>query len=651
MARKNKEYTSKQIVVLEGLAPVRKRPAMYIGTTGKRGLHHCLFEIVDNSIDEALGGYAKNVWVILHPDDSVSIADDGRGFPVDIMPKYNKSALEVLMTKLHAGGKFEGEAYKVSGGLHGVGSSVVNALSSWLRMEVRRDGKIYTQEYKKGVPQYNVKTKKETDVKKLAFFSKDHITGSTTTFKPDPIIFKEITAFDPKVIKDSLRDRAYLISGIYFHFYNEKDNNEYHFYFEGGIVSLIKNLNKSKEVIHEPIYIKKEEDDKTLEVSIQYNEGSRENIQSFVNIIKTVEGGSHMAGFKTALTRTIKDYTTNLNGKNDQQQGKEIAGTDTLEGLTAVISLKMPSKELQFEGQTKGKLGNSEIQPFVAKAVREGLVTYFEEHPAEARAILGKILLTVKARKAAKAAREAITRKGAFDSLGLPGKLADCQSKSPEESELYIVEGDSAGGSAKQGRDRKFQAILPLRGKILNTEKATLDRVIAFPELKDLIVALNMGIGETLDPKKLRYHRIIIMTDADVDGAHIATLLLTFFFRHLPQVIEGGYLYIAQPPLYKITSGKKEFHYVYTEEEKEKTVSEINKKGKTFELQRYKGLGEMNPDQLWETTMNPGKRLLKKTTIEDAQKADEIFITLMGPDVPPRRRFIQTRAKLAELDI
>jgi len=651
MAQKNKEYTSKQIVVLEGLSPVRKRPAMYIGTTGKRGLHHCLFEIVDNSIDEALGGYAENVWVVLHSDDSITVADDGRGFPVDIMPKYNKSALEVLMTKLHAGGKFEGQAYKVSGGLHGVGSSVVNALSSWLRMEVRRDGKIYTQEYKRGAPQYDVKTKKETGVKKLAFLCKNHITGSTTTFKPDPTIFKETTEFDPKIIKDSLRDRAYLISGIYFHFYNEKNNTEYHFYFEGGIVSLIKNLNKSKEVIHEPIYIKKEEDDKTLEVSIQYNQGSRENIQSFVNIIKTIEGGSHVAGFKTALTRTIKEYAANLNGKNDQQQGKDISGNDTLEGLTAVVSLKMPSKNLQFEGQTKGKLGNSEVQPFVAKAVREGLSTYFEEHPAEARAILGKILLTVKARKAAKAAREAITRKSVFDSLGLPGKLADCQSKSPEESELYIVEGDSAGGSAKQGRDRKFQAILPLRGKILNTEKAALDRVIAFPELKDLIVALNMGIGETINPKKLRYHRIIIMTDADVDGAHIATLLLTFFYRHLPQIIEGGYLYIAQPPLYKITSGKNEVYYVYTEEEREKIISDLNKRGKTFDLQRYKGLGEMNPEQLWETTMDPKNRILKKATIADAQKADEVFVTLMGSDVPPRRRFIQTHAKLAELDI
>jgi len=649
MAKTNKNYTSKQIIVLEGLAPVRKRPAMYIGTTGKRGLHHCLFEIVDNSIDEALGGYAKNVWVILHSNNSVTVADDGRGFPVDIMPKYKKSALEVLMTKLHAGGKFEGQAYKISGGLHGVGSSVVNALSSWLRMEVRRDGKIYTQEYKKGVPQYDVKTKEKTDIKRMEKLYKNNTSGSTTTFQPDPLIFKEIIEFDPAVIKKSLRDRAYLISGIYFHFYDEKSKKEYHFYFEGGIISLIKNLNKSKTVIHEPIYIRKEENDEILEVAIQYNEGAKENVSSFVNIINTIEGGAHVAGFKTALTRTIKDYAAKLNGKGDT--GKEISGPDTLEGLTAVISLKMPSKELQFEGQTKSKLGNSEVQPFVAKAVREGLATHFEEHPSETKIILAKVLLTVKARKAAKAAREAITRKGIFDSLGLPGKLADCQSKSPEESELYIVEGDSAGGSAKQGRDRKFQAILPLRGKILNTEKASLDRVIAFPELKDLIVALNMGIGETLDPKKLRYHRIIIMTDADVDGAHIATLLLTFFFRHLPEVILGGYLYIAQPPLYKISSGKKEFCYVYTEEEKEKVVDDINKKGKTFELQRYKGLGEMNPDQLWETTMNPKKRLLKRTTIIDAQKADEIFITLMGSDVPPRRRFIQTRAKLAELDI
>ncbi|MBU2592467.1 MAG: DNA gyrase subunit B [Patescibacteria group bacterium] len=643
------EYTGKQIIVLEGLSPVRKRPAMYIGSTSTTGLHRCLFEIVDNSIDEALADFAKNIWVIIHQDGSATIADDGRGFPVDIMPKYKKSALEILMTKLHAGGKFEGEAYKVSGGLHGVGSSVVNALSKWLRMEIRRNGKIYTQEYSRGIPKTDVTTTKATKIKKLEALYRDKITGSTTTFMPDSAIFKETMDFDPQTVKNSLRDRAYLIPGVSFHFYNEKDQSEYHFYFDGGIVSLIKNLNKNKTVIHSPIYIKLEEDDKTVEIALQYTDSSRETLLSFVNIIKTEEGGTHVAGFKSALTRAVKDYSQKIiNGKGDKNG--EIIGNDTLEGLTGVISLKMPSKDLQFEGQTKAKLGNSEAQPFVAKAVKEGLSTYFEENPSEARNVLLKVLLTVRARKAAKAAREAITRKGLFDSLGLPGKLADCQSKDPEESELYIVEGDSAGGSAKQGRDRKFQAILPLRGKILNTEKARIDKIIEFPELKDLIIALGMGIGESINREKLRYHRIIIMTDADVDGAHIATLLLTFFYRHLPEVINGGYLYLAQPPLYKIKSGKEE-KYVYTEEEKEEFVTELNKKGKPVDIQRYKGLGEMNPEQLWETTMNPENRILKRTTVEDAQKADEVFVTLMGPEVPPRRHFIQTHAKMATLDI
>lgn len=648
MAQKS-EYTGKQVVVLEGLAPVRKRPAMYIGTTGPEGLHHCLYEIVDNSIDEALGGYAKNIWVILHKNGSATVADDGRGFPVDAIAKYNKSALEVLMTMLHAGAKFGGEAYKISGGLHGVGSSVVNALSEWLKMEVRRDKKIYFQEYSRGKPRAKVTTIKKTGVKELEDLVSDFTAGSTTTFKPDPKVFKETVEFDPQVIKKSLRDRAYLTPGLYFHFFNQKNNQEYHFYFEGGVVSLVKNLNKNKKVLHDPVFVQGEDEDKTVEVSVQYNESSRENLISFVNVINTKEGGTHTAGFKTALTRAIKDYAEKIgvfkNGKNG-----DLAGSDTLEGLTAVISVKMPSKELQFEGQTKAKLGNSEIQPLVAKIVKDGLDVYFEEHPADAKVILGKILLTAKARRAAKAAREAITRKGILDSLGLPGKLADCQTKDPEDSELYIVEGDSAGGSAKQGRDRKFQAILPLRGKILNTEKAHLDKIIEFNELKDLIVALGMGIGETANVEKLRYHRVIIMTDADVDGAHIDTLLLTFFYRHLPQVIEGGYLYLAQPPLYKISSGKEE-NYVYTEEEKDQIVGELKKKAKPITLQRYKGLGEMNPDQLWETTMNPENRILKKTTIEDGQRADEIFTTLMGAEVPPRKHFIQTNAKMATLDI
>jgi len=655
MAKKSKsakaadKYTGKQIIVLEGLAPVRKRPAMYIGSTSSYGLHHCLYEIVDNSIDEALAGFADNIWVILHKDGSATVADDGRGFPVDIMPKYGKSALEILMTKLHAGGKFEGKAYKVSGGLHGVGSSVVNALSEWLRMEVRRNGKIYSQEYARGKAKGNVTTIRKTKTKKLEELIPPGGTGSITTFKPDPVIFKETTEFDSGLIKKSLRDRAYLVSGLFFHFYNEIDNNEYHFCFEGGLVSLVKNLNKNKNVFHPPIYIQGDEEGKNLEVVIQYNETTRENLISFVNIIKTREGGTHVAGFKTALTKSIKDYAQKIDALKDGKNG-EITGNDTLEGLTTIISLKMSSKNLQFEGQTKAKLGNSEVKPLVAKIVKQGLDTYFEEHPADAKIILSKILLTVKARRAAKAAREAVTRKGIFDSLGLPGKLADCQSQDPKNSELYIVEGPSAGGSAKQGRDRKFQAILPLRGKILNTEKARLDKIIEFAELKDLVIALGIGIGETIDIKKLRYHQIIIMTDADVDGAHIATLLLTFFYRHLPQIVEGGYLYLAQPPLYKISLGKN-IRYAYTEEEKDETIRELKKQKGSIILQRYKGLGEMNPEQLWKTTMNPKNRILKQLTIEDAQRADEAFTILMGPEVPPRRHFIQTHAKMATIDI
>jgi DNA gyrase subunit B len=552
------------------------------------------------------------------------------------------------MTKLHAGGKFDGKAYKVSGGLHGVGASVVNALSSWLRVESRRGGKIYFQEYRAGVPQGDVKIVKKSSSEFLSRIIKPSISGTTTTFKPDPKIFKETTKLDPKLIVESLRQRAYLVPKIFFHFYDQIKEKEYHFYFEGGIISLLKNLNRGKEVLHPPILIKgsEEKNQVNVEVAIQYNDSTRENVVSFVNVINTHEGGTHLAGFRSALTRVIKDYAQQINNLKEKH---DLSGEDTREGLTAIVSVKMPSKELQFEGQTKMKLGNSEVQPIVAKIVRDELRTYFEEHPQDARAVLGKVILAMKARKAARAAKDAIMRKGVFDSLGLPGKLADCQSKDPAESELYIVEGDSAGGSAKQGRDRKFQAILPLRGKILNTEKARLDKVVEFPELRDLIVALGMGIGESVNPQKIRYHRIIIMTDADVDGAHIATLLLTFFFRHLPQVIENGYLYLAQPPLYKITN-KKDSFYAYTEEEKDEIVSSLGTTS-NITIQRYKGLGEMNPRQLWETTMNPKNRILKKVTIEDAQRAEQVFTTLMGKDVPPRRHFIQTHAKLATLDI
>jgi DNA gyrase subunit B len=641
------KYTGKQIIVLEGLEPVRKRPAMYIGSTDIRGLHHCLTEIIDNSIDEALAGFAKNVWVIIHPDNSATVADDGRGIPVDIMPKYKKPALEVIMTTLHSGGKFEGTAYKVSGGLHGVGASCVNALSKLFQVEVRRDGKTYFMEFSRGQTKTKLTTIPGTKIEKLNHILPPNITGTTTTFYPDPEIFKEALEFDSKIVAKSLKDRAYLTSKIFFHFYDEKTHLERHYYFEGGILSLLRELNKGKTVVHEPIFIHRQEEGIDVEVGIQYNDTFQENTPSYVNIINTTEGGTHLSGFKSALTKSIKDYAERkemIKAKDDA-----ITGDDVREGLTAIISLKMGSKDLQFEGQTKSKLGNSEVQPIVAKIVRESLDMYFEEHPDIARVIVGKSILAIQIRKAARAAKDAIMRKGAFDSMGLPGKLADCQSKHPEECEIYIVEGDSAGGSAKQGRDRKFQAILPLWGKALNTEGMRLDKIVGSDKLKDLIIALGMGIGETFDPAKLRYHRIILMADADVDGAHISTLLLTFIFRHLPGIIEQGYVYIAMPPLFRIKHGK-DVQYVYTEEEKEIYLKKIDT-SKGFDIQRYKGLGEMNPSQLWETTMNPASRLLKRVNIADAQKADEVFRILMSEDVPPRKKFITTHAHLATLDI
>ena len=647
MPQPKQNYTGEQIVVLEGLEPVRKRPAMYIGSTDTRGLHHCLTEIVDNSIDEALAGFAKNIWIIIHPDNSVTVADDGRGIPIDIMPKYKKPAVEVIMTTLHSGGKFEGTAYKVSGGLHGVGASCVNALSKLYQIEIRRDNKINFIEFSRG----NTKTKltqiDETKVEKLKKIIPKSTNGTTVTFYPDPEIFKETLEFDDKTIIKSIKDRAYLTSKIFFHFYDERSNVQHHYYFEGGIISLIRELNKNKVVNHEPIYLHRLDDGIDVEIAIQYNDTFQENTPSFVNIINTHEGGTHLTGFKIALTKVVRDYATKkelLKAKDDT-----ITGDDVKEGLTAVVSIKMGSKDLQFEGQTKGKLGNSEVQPIVSKIVKEELEIYFEEHPDVAKIIVGKALLTIQIRKAAKAARDVIMRKGAFESLGLPGKLADCQSKDPAESEIYIVEGDSAGGSAKQGRDRKFQAILPLWGKALNTEGMRLDKIVGSDKLKDLIIALGMGIGETMNLEKLRYHRIILMSDADVDGAHIATLLLTFMFRHLPNIIENGYVYLAMPPLFKIKQGK-EVQYVYTEEEKEAYLKKIDTT-KPFDIQRYKGLGEMNPQQLWETTMNPETRILKRITVADAAKADEMFRILMSEEVPPRKKFIQTHAHLANLDI
>ena len=635
-------YTGKQIVVLEGLEPVRKRPAMYIGSTDLKGVHHCVSEIIDNSIDEALAGFASQVWILLHKDNSVTVADNGRGIPIDTVPKYGASALEIVMTKLHAGGKFDSKAYKVSGGLHGVGASVVNALSSFMKVEVLRDKKIYTQEYERGVPKTKV-----TAIKKASYAFPEQKSGTITTFLPDTQIFQLGITLDYNTLRKAVKERAYLTPNLFFHLFDERDDKEDHFFFEGGIKSLVEDLNHNKIALHDPIYIKKQDGDIEVQAAIQYNDGFNENVESFVNVINTVEGGTHLTGFRMALTRSINDYGKKTGAVKEGDNG--ILGEDTREGLTAVVHIKMSSQNLQFEGQTKGKLGNAEVQPIVQTAVNEGLDTYFEENPADGRKILEKVFLAAKARLAAKAAKDAIIRKGALDGASLPGKLADCQSREPADSELYLVEGDSAGGSAKQGRDRKFQAILPLRGKILNTERARLDKVLEFAEIKDLVIALGMGIAESLNPEKLRYHRVIIMTDADVDGEHIRTLLLTFFYRHLPYIVEKGHLYIAQPPLYKITIGREEF-YAYSDEEKEKIIKD-HKSKLAPSISRYKGLGEMNPQQLWETTKNPENRILKQINVEDAVKADEVFSMLMGNEVPPRKKFIQTHAKYATLDV
>jgi DNA gyrase subunit B len=641
------DYGAAQIQVLEGLEPVRKRPGMYIGSTDIIGLHETLREIIDNSVDEALAGYCKNVWIVLNNDGSATVTDDGRGIPVDVMPQYKKSALEVVMTKLHAGGKFGGSAYKISGGLHGVGSSVVNALSEWMWVEVKRDKKIYTQEYSRG----KVKSEFGTETKSRLEhdFIEKRESGTTVTFLPDKEIFSTID-FEFDTIKKLIRERAYLVPDLYFHFYDHREGRqqEVSFYFEGGITSLISKLNENKIGLHKVIFVDKQEGDVDVSMALQYNDSYSENVESYVNVINTINGGTHLTGFRMALTRAINDYGKKIGSFKEDEEG--ITGDDTREGLTAVIYVKMPQDRIQFEGQTKGKLGNAEIQPIVQSIVRDGLSTYFEENPADGRKILEKVWLAAKARLAAKAAKEAILRKGALEGSSLPGKLADCQEKDPSVSELYLVEGDSAGGSAKQGRDRKFQAILPLKGKILNTERARLDKVIEHEEIKNIIIALGMGIGETINFEKLRYHRIIIMTDADVDGEHIETLILTFFYRHMPEVVKQGYLYIAMPPLYKITAGK-DSRYAYDETEKDVAVKELGGGRLVVSIQRYKGLGEMNPEQLWETTMNPANRILKQVRIDDAEEADATFTMLMGDEVPPRKHFIQSNAKHATLDI
>ncbi len=639
MAKHNEtKYSAESIVVLEGLEPVRKRPGMYIGSTSQTGINHCLQEILDNAIDESLAGFCKNIYVTIEENGYLTVFDDGRGIPVETNAKHKTSALELVMTKLHAGGKFSTSAYKVSGGLHGVGASVVNALSEHLVVEVRREGVLYRQEYKRGVPTAPVKKVKDS------MLNFPYAQGTAVSFIPDTEIFKETIEVHYPNFKKQVKERAYLINKVSFKVENKKTNEKVSYYFDGGILSLLRDINRGKKLVHDPIYLKRQVDDKELEVAIQYNDSINEHVMSFVNVINTIEGGAHLTGFRIAVTKSINSYAKSILSEKDLKDA--ITGEDTKEGLSAIVYVKMPSTNLQFEGQTKTKLGNSEVQTMVQQVVGEHLDVFFEENPRVGRDILARILLAQKARLAAKAAKDAVLRKGALEGATLPGKLADCSEKDPAKSELFLVEGNSAGGTAKQGRNRKFQAILALRGKVLNTERAYLDKVLAFKELKDLVIALGMGIGENIDYQKLRYHKVCIMTDADVDGEHIRTLLLTFFFRHLSDIIFKGHLYIAQPPLFKIQAGKK-IAYAFSTEERDaalKTMSE------NAIVQRYKGLGEMNAEQLWETTMNPDHRILKQVTIDDATEADHVFTMLMGDEVPPRKKFIVTHAKLANLD-
>ncbi len=662
--KKRTKYDAKSIQVLEGLEPVRKRPGMYIGGTSLEGLHHLVWEVVSNSIDEAMAGHGNYIEVKLLSNNQVSVMDQGRGIPVGKHAQTGLSALETVMTKLHAGGKFEGEGYKVSGGLHGVGVSVVNALSVYTKAEVHQKGKIYTQEYSRGKAKHKIKTVGKSDK-----------TGTIIIFEPDPEVFQKIE-WNWKTISDYLREQAYLTKGVHIKMIDARDENEemhrkIGFLFDGGIKSFVKFINRKKETINGKIvYIEKEQDDMIVEVALQYKNGLKENVLSFANNINTTEGGMHETGFRTALTRMINDYAKK-NNLVKEKEGK-LTADDVREGLTAVVSVKL--QEPQFEGQTKSKLGNSEARTIVNSVTAEGLGEYFEKNPSEAKAIVAKGVLSAKARLAAKAAKDAVVRKGILEGLTLPGKLADCSSRDATKSELYIVEGDSAGGSAKQGRDRQYQAILPLRGKILNVEKARLDKMLSSTEIKSLIIALGVGVGDQLNVEKARYHRIIIMTDADVDGSHIRTLLLTLFYRHFEELIVRGYIYIAQPPLYQVKKGK-EMEYAYTEEQKEKIVAKMSKsqrsisaRGSTqtsrrltqkndknttgINIQRYKGLGEMNPEQLWETTMNPETRIMQQVKIEDARRADQVFDILMGNEVEPRKRFIQAHAKsVQDLDI
>jgi len=629
-------YDENQIQVLEGLEAVRKRPGMYIGSTSARGLHHLVWEVVDNSIDEALAGYCDKIDVVIHEDNSVTVIDNGRGIPVGEHPKMKRPTLEVVLTVLHAGGKFGGEGYKVSGGLHGVGVSVVNALSERVVVEVKRDGSIYQQEYRRGVPQYDVRIIGETDT-----------TGTSVTFLPDPEIFTETTEFDYETLQSRIRELAFLNKGIEITLLDKRSGTSNAYKYEGGIIEYVEYLNRNREVLHEkPIYVEGAKDLVTVEVALQYNDSYTENIYSFANNINTHEGGTHESGFKSALTRIINEYARKSGAIKENDSN--LSGDDVREGLTAIISVKIP--EPQFEGQTKTKLGNSEVRGIVESFFADKFQEFLEENPSVSRKIMEKSLQAARAREAARKARELTRRKSALEVSALPGKLADCSSKDASISELYIVEGDSAGGSAKQGRDRHFQAILPLRGKILNVEKARLDRILGNTEIRAIITALGTGIGDDFDLAKARYHKIIIMTDADVDGAHIRTLLLTFFYRYMRKIIDAGYIYIAQPPLFKIERNKV-VRYAQSEKERDQIISEFGE-GAKVNVQRYKGLGEMNADQLWETTMDPESRTMLQVTIEDAIEADAIFDTLMGDNVEPRRDFIQEHAKyVTNLDV
>ncbi|TDF94341.1 DNA topoisomerase (ATP-hydrolyzing) subunit B [Paenibacillus piri] len=630
-------YDENQIQVLEGLEAVRKRPGMYIGSTSGRGLHHLVWEVVDNSIDEALAGVCTKIEVIVHRDNSITVIDNGRGIPVGEHPKLKRSTLEVVLTVLHAGGKFGGDdsGYKVSGGLHGVGVSVVNALSKRLVVEVKRDGKVHQQEFQRGVPQHDLKILDDTDE-----------TGTKTTFWPDEEIFTETTEFDYDTLQSRIRELAFLNKGIEIVLTDERNDVSHSFMYEGGIVSFVEFLNRNRETVHEPIYTEGSKDFIQVEIALQYNDGYSESIYSFANNINTHEGGTHESGFKSALTRIMNDYARKHNVLKESDAN--LSGDDVREGLIAIISVKIP--EPQFEGQTKTKLGNSEVRGIVESLFSEKLMEFLDENPSVAKKIIEKGVQAARAREAARKARELTRRKSALEVSALPGKLADCSSKDASISEVYIVEGDSAGGSAKQGRDRHFQAILPIRGKILNVEKARLDKILSSAEIRAIITALGTGISDDFDITKARYHKIIIMTDADVDGAHIRTLLLTFFYRYMRKLVEVGYIYIAQPPLYKLERNKV-IRYAYNEKQRDAIIQEFGE-GTKVNVQRYKGLGEMNPGQLWETTMDPESRTLLQVSIQDAIDADTLFDTLMGENVEPRRDFIQQHAKYVKnLDI